>query len=78
MISEEIKQHLTPMCADYERVAGKPFDHFFCPLLLKDEPVELCMGHLIPESLRAIEDQLWCCWHSSPLFPGKLWRRPLP
>ncbi len=50
MISEEVKQHLAPMRADYESVTGKAFDHFFCPLLLKDEPVELCIGHVIPES----------------------------
>ncbi len=35
---------------DYEAQTGSPFAHFYCPLLFKDEPAILCMGHVVPES----------------------------
>lgn len=37
--------------ADFESVTGKPFRHFFCPILHVDEEVALCRGHVVPESL---------------------------
>lgn len=36
--------------ADFCKVTGKRFKHFFCPILLTDEPGELCKGHVIPEA----------------------------
>ena len=38
--------------ADHEDVTGKPFEHFFCPILFADEPVELMRGHVINEAIR--------------------------
>jgi len=38
--------------ADYVEVTGKPFDHFFCPILLTDEPGELMRGHVINEAYK--------------------------
>jgi hypothetical protein len=34
--------------SDYARITGKPFVHFFCPVLYKDEEAELCKGHIVP------------------------------
>jgi hypothetical protein len=41
---------LEELRADFARVNGKPFEHFYCPILLKDEPGELCDGHIVPEA----------------------------
>jgi hypothetical protein len=30
---------------------GKPFTHFFCPILWVDEDVRLCMGHVVNQAL---------------------------
>ncbi|HZZ80641.1 MAG TPA: hypothetical protein VFE62_19210 [Gemmataceae bacterium] len=35
---------------DFTWVTGKPFNHFFCPLLHEDQRAELCMGHVINEA----------------------------
>lgn len=32
---------------DYQSTTGKPFEHFFCPILMRDEPADLCRGHII-------------------------------
>ena len=37
--------------ADFESVTGKPFRHFYWPILHVDEDVPLTMGHVVPESL---------------------------
>lgn len=43
--------------ADYAKINGHPFTHFYCPILFKDEDVQLCEGHIIntafPNSSRA-------------------------
>ncbi len=36
---------------DYERETGQPFQHFFCPVLFTDEEVELCLGHIVCDSI---------------------------
>jgi hypothetical protein len=35
---------------DYACVAGEPFQTFFCPVLFRDEAVELCRAHLVNQS----------------------------
>jgi hypothetical protein len=42
-----IEKRLESLRQDYQSVEGKFFNHFFCPILFKDEPAELCMGHII-------------------------------
>lgn len=37
--------------ADFESVTGKPFRHFYCPILHLDEDTALTKGHVVPESL---------------------------
>lgn len=36
---------------DFASVTGKPFRHFYCPILHTDEDVPLMGGHVVPESL---------------------------
>lgn len=33
--------------SDFEEVTGAPFEHFYCPILYRDEPVELCKAHIV-------------------------------
>lgn len=44
------ERHRRRLRDDYASVAGEPFKHFFCPILWVDEPTELCLGHVVPES----------------------------
>ena len=37
--------------ADFESVRGKPFEHFYCPILHVDEQAALTKGHIVPECL---------------------------
>ena len=41
---------LEALRTDYSSVSGEPFRHFFCPLLLEDEPAELCKAHLVNQA----------------------------
>ena len=50
MATEAMERSIAQLQADYERSQGKPFNHFFCPILLRDEDRPLCMGHVVPES----------------------------
>jgi hypothetical protein len=43
----ELERVLPHLQKDYQNVNGRPFNHFFCPILFRDEPVDLCMGHII-------------------------------
>jgi len=36
---------------DYKAVTGAPFRHFFCPLLYRDEDVELCEAHIVNQAV---------------------------
>ena len=36
---------------DFESVRGKPFKHFYCPILHVDEDVPLTKGHVVPKSV---------------------------
>lgn len=46
-------QKLRELADDYERVTGKRFEHFFCPILFRDEPTELCNGHIVNKAFDA-------------------------
>lgn len=48
---EEIEKDLERFRADYALLGDGPFKHFHCPILLKDEEVELCMGHVVNKSI---------------------------
>jgi len=40
---------LDALQASYSAVMRRPFRHFFCPILWRDDPVDLCEGHVINE-----------------------------
>ena len=52
-----IEYKLNKLKTDYYQNIGQSFDHFFCPIMFKDEDVELCKAHVInqafPNSSRA-------------------------
>jgi hypothetical protein len=56
MASEKLERRRKVMSEDYRRETGSPFQHFFCPILMRDEPAALCLGHIvnqvIPNSFR--------------------------
>src|SRR2546429_236557 len=45
--SKDIERQRSFLREDCTRVIGRPFKDFLCPILLTDEPVPLCMGHII-------------------------------
>src|SRR5262245_39926040 len=50
MASERLQARVEHHRADYERVVGRPFSHFYCPILRVDEDAPLCEGHVINEA----------------------------
>ncbi len=44
---KELSERLAGLRADYQSVVGVPFRHFFCPILYRDENVELCDAHIV-------------------------------
>ena len=48
---EPLGMNLEQLKADFESVGGKPFEHFYCPILHVDEDVPPIKGHVVPESL---------------------------
>src|SRR5262245_56173772 len=50
-MSEAMRIQLNELQAEFTASQGNPFQHFYCPLLLKDEDTELCMGHVINEKI---------------------------
>lgn len=52
----EAVQKLEALRDDFAEVVGRPFSHFFCPVLFKDEDSPLCQAHIVnvafPESSR--------------------------
>ena len=53
-----IMKRLDSLRADYEAVAGSPFQYFFCPIMWKDEDVSLCRAHVINKAFRGT-DRSW-------------------
>ena len=42
-----MEQKLNMLRSDYQSVVGTPFSHFYCPILFRDEDVDLCRAHII-------------------------------
>jgi len=51
MANEEMRKGLKRLQDSFVEMEGKPFKHFYCPLMMSDEPAELCLGHTVPQSL---------------------------
>jgi hypothetical protein len=49
--ANEIERQLELLRADFATVQGEPFTHFYCPILLDDQPTELCRGHIVNQSI---------------------------
>jgi len=49
-VNREIRARLDSLRADYESVAGQPFEHFYCPVLFQDDDVAVCKGHLVSQA----------------------------
>lgn len=49
---------LESLRADYESVRGYPFKHFFCPILFRDDNVQLCRAHIVNSGFRD-SDRSW-------------------
>ncbi|HEX2619163.1 MAG TPA: hypothetical protein VHL11_03420 [Phototrophicaceae bacterium] len=53
-----LRKKLDQVSKDYEKVTGKSFGYFFCPILHRDEDTELCKAHIVnqafpdPDNLR--------------------------
>lgn len=50
-ISDEMRNQLDYLRRDYTDCQGTSFQYFFCPMLHKDEDVELCMGHVVNDKI---------------------------
>ncbi len=48
---DDVKQRVEALRANYEAEVGRPFEHFYCPILHVDEGTELLKGHVINEKL---------------------------
>ena len=46
-MGSELKNKLRTLREDYARTTGKPFEHFYCPILFGDEDLELCQAHIV-------------------------------
>lgn len=46
-----LRDKLEALRDDYARATGAPFDHFYCPILYRDEAVQPCVGHVVPQSI---------------------------
>jgi hypothetical protein len=46
-MDENGRQELERLRGDYHRSTGRPFRWFYCPLLFRDDDVELCKGHVL-------------------------------
>ena len=49
-MNTHIRKRLELLKTDYESVSNRPWQHFFCPILHRDEKTELCRGHVINEA----------------------------
>lgn len=57
-MSDFIKSRIEELKADYTRLKGEPFSHFYCPILFKDEDSPLCRAHIIN---KAFSDSARAC-----------------
>lgn len=54
LVPSGLAAHVEKLRADFEEVTGTPFEHFFCPILYRDEPVELCRGHVVNRAFEGV------------------------
>ena len=49
--SSEVSANLTRLQESFREATGDNFKHFYCPILHRDEPTQLCMGHVINDAI---------------------------
>lgn len=52
------EQRKAELKRDFESVTGKSWNHFYCPILYRDEDTKLCRAHLINKAFREA-DRSW-------------------
>lgn len=51
-MNAELAAKLAKLRSDYATVRGRPFEHFYCPILFRDEAAPVCQAHIINEGFR--------------------------
>ena len=46
-MDSDTRRKLDELRSDYQTVVGSPFSHFYCPIVFRDEDVELCQAHIV-------------------------------
>jgi len=49
-MNEDLRRSVEYYRGSFIREGGRSFEHFYCPILRRDEPTELCKGHVIPDA----------------------------
>jgi hypothetical protein len=49
----ELSNQIRACNADYTAASGKSCEHFYCPILLKDDKAEMIRGHIVNEPLKS-------------------------
>ncbi len=49
-MNKGIEQKVRLLRTDFESAVGHPFEHFYCPILFRDESVSLCQAHVVNEA----------------------------
>ena len=57
-MDEATCRKLERMRLDYQTVVGRGVSHFYCPILFRDEPVDLCRAHIVNRAFPA-SDRGW-------------------
>jgi hypothetical protein len=52
-MKRQIARRLDALRQDFAQIAGRPFNHFFCPFLFVDEETELCKAHVVNAAFAA-------------------------
>jgi hypothetical protein len=49
--SKEMRNQLKHLQKDFTDFHGNPFKYFYCPLMVRDEDAELCLGHVVNDKI---------------------------
>jgi hypothetical protein len=52
MSDSELARRIEELSHDYEALSGRPWEHFYCPILRIDEVTDICKGHVVPKAFR--------------------------
>jgi hypothetical protein len=51
-MNSNVARKLAMLREDFANKVGYPFNHFYCPVLFRDEHVDLCQAHIVNEAFR--------------------------